>query len=173
MIRLTRVMLCTVSALEKVSGTSFRAAAVSISKFGIRVTKRNAGGTFRRTQRASRPIMVEAVNAPNVAGAALSGCPSSSVTSSNNCCRDKAAPLSSFNAAITPRRTVTLDPRPRAIGTSPERYTSKPNAFARALRKNRREASAISFVAPGRASSGIGETMSGPFPSATVTRTLL
>ncbi len=79
-ITLTRVRQCTVSAFENVWGTNRRASEVGTSKGGISVTNLNRFGIGKRTARATSSTTVEAVNPPKVAGAALSGWPSSSVT---------------------------------------------------------------------------------------------
>ena len=80
----TRVIAWTVSALENRAGTSSRAAGVLTSKSGTSVTNVAYAETRNRSDLASFPIKVEAVNPPNIDGVALSGCPSVSVTRSSN-----------------------------------------------------------------------------------------
>ena len=102
-------------------GSRARASDVFTSKSGMSRTNFSAAETGKRC----RVAPCATLNPPNSAGAALSGCPSSSAQSRKIFSRDKGVSASAFNPWITPSRTVTLLPNPRETGTSPSILNEK------------------------------------------------
>jgi hypothetical protein len=153
-----RFKLCTVSTRDSESGTSVRASLVLTSKSGINVTKLARLLTGKRTHRMASPTQPAAVNPPYIAGAALSGCRSNPATKSKSSSRLRPAPNISFKPATTPNRTVTLEPKPLAAGTSPLNPTSQPIGVRCVRRKKTRAASPIIASAASRPASSTAET---------------
>ena len=110
-----------------------------ISRSGTRRTKYKRGETSkrctvaprerrlgrRRNRRLGSRHSCTTVKPPKVAGAALSGCPSTSAHNRNTVSRSSGSPLSRFSASRMPRRTVALLPRPRHRGTPFRNRTRK------------------------------------------------
>src|SRR5207245_3364557 len=81
------------------------------------------------------------VKPPNVAGAALSGCPSSSAHNRKIVNRSSRLPLSRLSASKVPRRMVALLPKPRDRGIFSAIEQENENARRRDCLKNRSAAS--------------------------------
>ena len=109
---------------EIFEGRTFRALEVRISSSGTKRTKYKRGETAKRWTtgaplcgvRSARRADPTTVKPPNVAGAALSGCPSSSAHNRKIVNRSSGVPLSRLSASKIPRRMVALPPKPRDRG---------------------------------------------------------